>query len=345
MHLSALFAGIFIDNIIIICFSYFAPKHHTMSNIKLDRKSFLRSLALAGAVVGLPSVALRAADEKKPAAKRSLRVAHITDIHVMPGRVPEYGMAQALHGVNDAADKADFVIAGGDMVMDTCSGTRDKARAMWQTFHGIMKSDNSLDVHHTIGNHDLYNISVSAASFPDAKRWACEELQIPKQYYSFDKGRWRFVILDSVHKKIIPGYVGKLDEEQLDWLKKTLAETPADMYVCVVSHIPILAVCTVFDGAKVKTNVWRMSGGNMHEDAKVLKDLFYQSGKVKACLSGHIHLIDELDYCGTKYYCNGAVSGSWWNGIHQEFPPAFAMMNFYDDGSSSRELHFYKWQA
>lgn len=314
-------------------------------SLTLDRKSFLRSLALAGAAVGLPSAALHAADEPKPQRRRLLRVAHITDIHVMPGKVPEYGMAQALHDVNDLKDKADFVITGGDMIMDSMSTSKDKVKEMWKTFHGIVKGNNSLDLHHTIGNHDLFNIGRSAASYSDAKKWACEEFQIPKQYYSFDKGKWRFIILDSIHAKLIPGYVGKLDDEQLDWLRKTLADTPADMFVCVVSHIPILAVCTMFDGGRVQANQWHIGGGNLHEDAKVLKDLFYQSKKVKACLSGHIHLIDELDYLGTKYYCNGAVCGAWWGGNNQEFAPVFSVMNFYDDGSNDRELHFYKWQA
>ena len=315
-----------------------------MSHFTLDRRSFIRSLALAGAVAGLPAAAL-AAEDTKPTPKRLLRVAHITDIHVQPGRVPEYGMAAALHEVNGLKDRADFVITGGDAIMDSCSQKKDTVQNMWKTFHSIMKGDNSLDVHHTIGNHDLFHISLSASSFPDAKKWACDEFQIPKRYYSFDKGKWRFVILDSVHKKVIPGYVGRLDDEQLYWLKKTLADTPADMFVCVVSHIPILAVCTVFDGARMQFDQWHIGGGNMHEDAKVLKDLFSQSKKVKACLSGHIHLIDELEYNGTKYYCNGAVSGAWWGGNNQEFPPAFSVMNFYDDGSNSRELHYYNWKT
>jgi Icc protein len=208
-----------------------------------------------------------------------------------------------------------------------------------------MKADNSLDVHHTIGNHDIFNIGKSAGAFADGKKWACEEFQIPHQYYTFDKGRWRFIILDSVHTRGVPGYIGRLDEEQMAWLKQTLTATPAGMYVCVVSHIPLLAVCTTFDGSRVRGNQWRIGGGDLHEDAREVKDLFHTTKNVKACLSGHIHLIDELDYLGTKYYCNGAVCGRWWAGDNQEFPPAFAVMNFYDDGTTERELHYYKWQG
>jgi 3',5'-cyclic AMP phosphodiesterase CpdA len=311
----------------------------------LDRKSFLRSLALAAAAAGLPSAPLLAAGSTSPTAGRSLRVAHITDIHVMPGRVPEYGMAQALTELNAAGDRADFAIAGGDMIMDAMSTPKDKVKEMWRTFHTIMQGHNSLELHHTIGNHDVFNIGKSAKSYADGKKWACEELKITNRYYTFDKGKWRFIILDSIHSKAIPGYVGRLDPEQMDWLTRTVNATPDGIYICVVSHIPMLAVCTMFDGSSVKANTWRIGGGDLHEDAKALKDLFYKSQKVKACLSGHIHLIDELEYNGTKYYCNGAVSGCWWAGNNQEFAPAYAMMNFYDDGTSSRELQFYKWKG
>jgi Icc protein len=265
-----------------------------MPNLTLDRKSFLRSLAMTGAAVALPSASLFASDSPTPARRRLLRVAHITDIHVMPGRVPEYGMATALHEVNALADRPDFAIAGGDMIMDSMSTARDKVKEMWRTFHGIMKADNSLDVHHTIGNHDIFNIGKSAGAFADGKKWACEEFQIPHQYYTFDKGRWRFIILDSVHTRGVPGYIGRLDEEQMAWLKQTLTATPAGMYVCVVSHIPLLAVCTTFDGSRVRGNQWRIGGGDLHEDAREVKDLFHTTKNVKACLSGHIHLISAL---------------------------------------------------
>lgn len=311
----------------------------------LNRKSFLRSMALAGAAAAWPTKSLLAANEQIPTAKRVLRVAHITDIHVTPGKVPEYGMAQALNEINAAKDKADFAIAGGDMIMDAMSTPKDKVIQQWKTFHGIMQGNNSLQVYHTIGNHDVFNIGKSARSYTGGKQWACDEMKITNRYYSFDKGKWRFIILDSIHDRPILGYIGKLDDEQLNWLNKTIADTPDGMYICVTSHIPMLAVCTMFDGGSVKANTWHIGGGNLHEDAKVLKDIFYQSKKVKACLSGHIHLIDELEYCGTKYYCNGAVSGAWWGGNNQEFAPAYAMMNFYDNGTTSRELHYYNWKA
>jgi 3',5'-cyclic-AMP phosphodiesterase len=76
----------------------------------------------------------------------------------------------------------------------------------------------------------------------------------------------------------------------------------------------------------------------MHTDFLSLKKLFFTNTNIKVCLSGHIHLQDELDYLGVKYYCNGAVSGNWWKGAFQEFEPAYAVFDFYDDGTFSRKM-------
>ena len=71
------------------------------------------------------------------------------------------------------------------------------------------------------------------------------------------------------------------------------------------------------------------------------KNLFYQYKNVKLCLSGHIHLQDEVEYLGVKYLCNGAVSGNWWEGNYQEFPPAYAVVDLYEDGSVQSEYKPY----
>jgi predicted phosphodiesterase len=76
----------------------------------------------------------------------------------------------------------------------------------------------------------------------------------------------------------------------------------------------------------------------MHTDFHKLKEVFKDHPNVKVCISGHIHLQDELTYLGVRYFCNGAVSGNWWKGNFQEFAPAFAIMDFYDDGTVSRSM-------
>jgi hypothetical protein len=42
----------------------------------------------------------------------------------------------------------------------------------------------------------------------------------------------------------------------------------------------------------------------MHTDFFRIKELFNKYPNVKNCLSGHIHLEDEVDYNNIKYFCN-----------------------------------------
>ena len=80
----------------------------------------------------------------------------------------------------------------------------------------------------------------------------------------------------------------------------------------------------------------------MHTDFISLKKLFMGYPNIKVCLSGHIHLQDELDYLAIKYYCNGAVCGNWWKGSFQEFAPAYVVIELYDDGRSVRTMMNYE---
>ena len=66
---------------------------------------------------------------------------------------------------------------------------------------------------------------------------------------------------------------------------------------------------------------------------------------MKAAISGHIHLLDDLDYESVRYCCNGAVSGGWWRGPHLgEGNAGYTMMNLYDDGTFDREYVTYGWR-
>jgi predicted phosphodiesterase len=80
--------------------------------------------------------------------------------------------------------------------------------------------------------------------------------------------------------------------------------------------------------------------GDMHNDHKMIKDLFNSNGKVRVCLSGHVHYVDAIDYLGVKYLCNGAVSGNWWGTpiALDEFPPVYSIIDLFEDGSSSHQL-------
>lgn len=308
----------------------------------MKRKTFLQTSA---AVIGsslLPSIS--SAEEVKA---KAIRFAHITDIHVKPGIIPETGMAKALHHVQALSPKVNFIINGGDMIMDALDADKQSTQTQWDLFKSILQKENKLPVYHTIGNHDIWGWFLKNDK-PDSdklygKSWAIETLELKNSYYSFAKGNWHFIILDSVQLNPAGGYIGKLDSEQLDWLQQELKIVPANKFICIVSHIPILSICAGLFFDKTEANGDLLIKRNlMHTDFLALKKIFSQYPNIKTCISGHIHLQDEVEYLGIKYFCNGAVSGNWWKGSFHEFAPAYAVMELYDDGNVKRTMIKYE---
>lgn len=309
----------------------------------MKRKTFLQTSA---AVIGgslLPSLSFADSNAKK----KPIRFAHLTDIHVKPGIIPETGMAKALQHVQQLNNKVDFVINGGDAIMDALEADKQRTDTQWKLFQSILQKENSLPVYHVIGNHDVWGWFIKNEK-PDndrlyGKLWAVETLEMKKRYYSFTKGNWHFIVLDSTQLNPAGGYIGKLDAEQLDWLQKELKAVPASTFICIVSHIPVLSICSGLFFDKTEANGDLLIKRNlMHTDFLVLKKIFVNYPNIKACISGHIHLQDEVKYLGINYYCNGAVSGNWWSGSFQEFAPAYAVMELSDDGSVKRTMVKYE---
>ncbi len=85
-------------------------------------------------------------------------------------------------------------------------------------------------------------------------------------------------------------------------------------------------------------------GSWMHIDARRIKDLFLKHPNVRLCLSGHIHLVDRVEYLGVTYLCNGAVSGGWWKGANQECNPGYGLVDLYDDGTFENRYVEFPWK-
>lgn len=308
----------------------------------MKRKSFLQtSAALIGSSL-IPSLSFAETPRKKP-----LRFAFISDIHLKPGAIPEAGMAKALNHVQQLKPRVDFIMNGGDAIMDSLDADKAKTQTQWDLFHSVLKKENSLPIYHCIGNHDVWGWFLKENK-PDNDRlygkvWVVETLEMKNRFYSFTKDRWHFIVLDSTQLNPAGGYIANLDPAQLDWLEKELAAVPADKFICIVSHIPILSICAglFFDKTEANGDL-KIQRNLMHTDFIQLKKIFAKYPNIKVCLSGHIHLQDEVDYLGIKYYCNGAISGNWWKGAFQEFDPAYAVIELFDDGSSTRTMTKYE---
>jgi Icc protein len=321
---------------------------------KTSRRSFLQLSAAALAATQVPYLRGQPTSARgshpSSGAKRSLRIAHLTDIHLEPELNAEQGLVKCLHHAQNLRDKPDFILNGGDAIMDALQATEARTRTQWKLWQKVIKSECSLPVEHCLGNHDIWGWdrkkSGATGTEPSfGKNWAMEELGLSARFRSFDRGGWHIIILDSTHEDSSRVYQARLDEEQFTWLQQDLSLVKGETPVLIVSHIPILNACGFFHVPESeKSGDWIMLGLLMHLDATRLVSLFLKHKNVKLCISGHIHLIDRVDYDGVTYLCNGSVCANWWRGNFHECQPGYSLIDLFDDGKFDYQYIPYGWQ-
>lgn len=306
----------------------------------MKRRKFLgTSIASALTVSATPLLANGISKDKQ----KLFRIVHVTDMHIFPAPKVEEGMNALVNEINALSEKPDFILNTGDNVMDSLKRSKEDVQKQWDAWQKYFRDKIKFPLYSCIGNHDVWGWGLTDKSVKDdplyGKSWALQKLELKKRYYSFDHKGWKFICLDSpYYTGTNHAYTAKLDEEQFAWLESELKSTDVDTPICIVSHIPVLAASVFFDGDNAKTGDWNIPGAWMHIDASRIKDLFYKHKNVRAALSGHVHLADKTEYLSVNYHCNGAVCGGWWKGAYQEFEPAYAVVDFFSDGSISTKL-------
>ena len=292
----------------------------------MERRSALKNI---GGLFLLPTLSTVSLPAEK---KTVLRVAHITDVHLKNQFNAPVRFAKCLHHLQAQSPKVDLILNGGDIVFDMNKENIDTINDQWKLVQETMKNECSIPVRYCLGNHDIWWNEDSKGDVFYGKKYAMDKLKLVKPYYSLVQNGWKIIVLDSTHLDIDnTWYIGKLGDEQLDWLKNELENTSKTMPVMVMSHIPILTALLMIEDNIV--NKWTMLGGDMHTDTAKIINLFYQHPNVKLCLSGHLHMRDKVVYNNVTYLCNGAVSGAWWEGNRRETAPGYGLIDLYEDGS------------
>ena len=306
----------------------------------MKRRKFIAStslLAIGGSLIS--SAKTTAAPQSK---KDSLKFVFLSDVHVKPTTAAEAGMRKAFKHVNSLKEKPEFIINGGDAIMDALAASKDKTQAQWDVWNRVLDAENHLPIYHVIGNHDAWGWQVKDEAIKTDplydKGWVLKQHNMPGRFYSFGQKNWKFIVLDSAHENN-GGYISKIDEAQYTWLEQELKNTSSGQNICIVSHIPIVSFCAAMFADENQANGdWRISRALLHTDSRKLTQLFSNFKNIRCCLSGHIHLQDAVEYKGIHYYCNGAVSGNWWGGAFKGFEPAYAIFTFNKDGGVKREM-------
>jgi 3',5'-cyclic AMP phosphodiesterase CpdA len=333
-------------------------KNNTAKNNTANRRQWLRSVGIGSAGViasaaGLDTGIVSAqttplAGVALPGRKRSLRFAHLTDVHVEPELGANEGMASCLKHVQSHADKPEMILFGGDCVFDSMASDQARTKLQWELWQKVLKDNCSLPVEAGIGNHDVFGWTKSKARTTGqetlyGKAWAMQMLGLSKPYHSFDPAGWHFIVLDSIYPDG-DHYKGQLDEDQFQWLSDDLGKTRSP--VLIMSHIPIFSVTPMAPPPASVNGVITVTAGSMHGDFQRIKNLFKQHANVKLCLSGHTHLIDRVQYNSVTYLCDGAVSGDWWRGNHLgECDNGYGLIDLYDDGTFDHSYQTYGWKT
>lgn len=307
----------------------------------LKRRQVLAG-GLGAGILGAAGLRTAEGSSERPVRTRAVRLAHITDCHVNGDSGSDRGLALCMEHIATQSEAVDFIANTGDSVMCVNAVDEASARKQWGIVKDGFKRISHIPMIHAIGNHDLWGWQPSGEDSRRATGWAVDALGMPRRFYrhnGVDAKGWTFISLDG----IFGSYTGKLDEEQVEFLEKTLAEIPATMFVCILTHIPIISACGFFDGNRFKNGQWTMPGSWMHEDAAKLKDLFARYRNVKLCLSGHMHQLDRIDFQGVTYLCSGAVSASWWGGKYYDCNYGYSLIDLYDDGTLETRYVGYGW--
>jgi len=151
-----------------------------------------------------------------------------------------------------------------------------------------------------LGNHDVETLAQT-----DEAAAATFMRYFGPSYYSFNRGEIHYVVLDDVfwHGG---GYIGYIEQTQLDWLKADLALIEKGKTVVVFTHIPSYNEQHLRMGEKTPSK----------SEVVVNREILYRLLEPyrSHIIVGHMHESEHLVDHGIRIHVGGAVCGAWWTG-------------------------------
>lgn len=196
--------------------------------------------------------------------------------------------------------KAAFGIMLGDIAFDDLS--------VYGRVKSVM-SQAGMPLFSVAGNHDEnYDLPDDRFSLETYKK------NFAPSYYAFEYGMVSFIVLDSVEWRINPetkkgGYIGRLGDRQLQWIRAYVDQLPEDRLMVFTMHIPLYYSQDKDDSLNIV-------------DRQQLFELLKDRRHLLA-IAGHMHNIDLVNL-GKKIGRDSeipfpmvtctAVCGAWWSG-------------------------------
>jgi 3',5'-cyclic AMP phosphodiesterase CpdA len=280
-------------------------------------------MAAGLAACGLPGCASWPA---RGAREDTLSMVFFSDVHARTEWQTPAAMARAAAAIN--ARKPELIVAGGDLITD---GFQSRSAAVAPRWEAYLEMHRALEapVEPVLGNHDLVAADPDDGSpaSPDPRAEFGEHFGLARTYRSFDASGYHFILLDSI---VVSGddlrYHGRIDDTQLAWLARDLANVEPDTPIVVATHIPLLtSFYQATDGATAAAPANRVVVNNR----EVLE--LFDDHNLLLVLQGHLHVDEMLRWRGTTFITGGAVCGKWWRGAWHGTPEGFGVLTLRPD--------------
>ena len=270
-----------------------------------------------GAVAGIGLAGLTAGSAD--AQSGNFRFVHFTDTHIQPELKAADGCRDCFAAIN--RQKPDFALCGGDLVFDANEVSRQRVTDVFDLYAETAKRL-EMKVHSVPGNHDVVGLStksgIAATDRMYGKRYF--EDKVGARYSSFEHKGWHFVLLDSIGITVEHSFVGRIDEEQLQWLKSDLGKTGRTKPIVMMTHAPLVSAVM-----QLVPDPGDKRGRFLVENSTQVLDIIAPY-KVKAVLQGHTHIRENVNYNGCQFITSGAVCGNWWKGLRLGHPEGFGVL-------------------
>jgi len=274
----------------------------------MDRRDFLKHVLAACGAAALPAAAQagRIAPKAKP-----LKICVFADLHYRPGKWTNSENTSFLEQILDRArrERCDFTIHLGDF-MHGVQSAAEKA-------HLKLYNDFRIPGYHILGNHDQ-----------DANSWreTCEAYRMPGGYYSFDKGGFRFVVLDPNYFCNEPGvfihhdngnYFKRAKNSTINWIPPHEMEWLRD--AILNSSLP----CVVLSHQSLERG-----NGAPVMNAREVREVFNEAnrrrpGAVRLVVNGHMHCDNLRILDNILYWDVNSANYQYYGKKHSKYPKEY----------------------
>ena len=270
--------------------------------------------------------------------QNDFQFAFLTDIHLQYKSNAVEGFKQAIDTINII--NPDFVITGGDLIMDALGQTYGRADSLYNLYTEVTK-DFNMPLYNTLGNHEIYGIYKKSGADKTHPEYGEKmfEKRLGNSYYAFDHKGWKFIIINSVEDTKRNRYIGLIDEEQIEWIKEELQNTDSSTPIVISTHIPFITIYNQIYAGSTVPNDSSLVVANSKEVLEIFKD-----HNLKLVLQGHLHTVEDICVDGVHFITGGAVSARWWSGANRGFEEGFVLISVKGDNFDWQYLD-YGWEV